>query len=91
MSEVKIWDNGAVHVVKGAKGVVISLPNDAAHCLAMLMWRHENEAAYVPEGREDLDALMEALCCLLFPHPRSLSRPLPNRYITTLAEAVKRT
>lgn len=90
MGGVKIWDNERVHVVKGASGVLISLPNEAAKRLAMLLWRHEDEDRLVFEGREDLDALTMALCDLLLAHPRTASA-LPSRYISTLAETVNRT
>lgn len=86
MDEVKIWDNDSVHVVKGDSGVIIALPIQAAHRLALVLAK----AQPLPEleGWRDLSSLELALNCLLVGDPAS--RSLSRRYISTLAKTVKR-
>lgn len=69
---VKVWDNGIVHVVSGPKGVVIAIPRESAHRLALVLAKRN-----LPEGLEgwrELQSIREALDCILVGDPDSVSR-----------------
>lgn len=80
-AEIKVWDNGPVHVVAGPNAVLISIPKEASHRLALLL-----HGKLFPdlEGWRELAALRSALDCLLVGDPASVRRANQGGYLSTL-------